>query len=100
MCASAKHQREDATMTVQWRKTLKYMRKQDRRPNSAADKRPSYSDTLLASQRAWISYRDNQCAIEGYAARGGSMEPMLIANCKAKLTAARTKALAGLIEGN
>ena len=100
MCAAADHQREDAAMTAQWRKTLAYMRKQDGAANSRTDKRPTYGDTLLESQRAWLRYRDTQCAIEGYAARGGSMEPMLIASCKAKLTAERRKALAGLIAGN
>ena len=96
-CASADHEREDAAMTVQWRKTLAYMRKQDLDINPKTDKRRSYGDTLLESQRAWLRYRDTQCAIEGYAARGGSMEPMLIASCKAILTAARWKALAKLV---
>ena len=92
-CASADYQREDAAMTVQWRKTLSYMRKQDGELNLNTDKRRNYADTLLESQRAWLRYRDAQCAIEGYAARGGSLEPMLIADCKARLTAARRKAL-------
>ena len=96
-CASIDYQREDASMTAQWRKTLAYMRAQDRDPNSNSDKRPNYGDTLLDSQRAWLRYRDTQCAIEGYAARGGSMEPMLIATCKATMTAARRKTLAKLI---
>ena len=96
-CASADHQREDTAMTAQWRKTLAYMRKQDRDTAPKTDKRRSYGDTLLESQRAWLRYRDTQCVIEGYAARGGSMEPMLIAACKASLTAARRRDLAELI---
>ena len=96
-CAFIGYQREDEAMTAQWRKTLAYMRAQDRDLNSNSDKRPNYGDTLLESQRAWLRYRDSQCAIEGYAARGGSMEPMLIASCKATLTAARRKTLSKLI---
>ena len=96
-CAFIGYQREDAAMTAQWRKTLAYMRSRDRDANSNSDKRPSYGDTLLESQRAWLRYRDTECAIEGYAARGGSMEPMLIATCKATMTTARRKALAELI---
>ncbi len=96
-CASIDYQREDAAMTAQWRKTLAYMRAQDRDPNSSSEKRPNYGDTLLESQRAWLRYRDTQCAIEGYAARGGTMEPMLIAICKETMTAARRKTLAKLI---
>ena len=53
---------------------------------------------LLACQRAWLTYRDAQCLIEGYAARGGSMEPMLLSGCIARLTMARTQALRDLIE--
>jgi uncharacterized protein YecT (DUF1311 family) len=54
---------------------------------------------LLAAQRAWIGYRDGQCELAGFEARGGSMEPMLVAGCKATLTRARTKELKGFIGG-
>lgn len=54
-----------------------------------------YRDALLASQRAWLAYRDAECALQGFEARGGSMEPMLVNACLAEKTTARIKELAG-----
>jgi uncharacterized protein YecT (DUF1311 family) len=54
---------------------------------------------LVAGQRGWIAYRDGQCELHGFEARGGSMEPMLVSGCKAELTRARTKELREFISG-
>ena len=54
-----------------------------------------YLDALLASQRAWLAYRDAECALQGFEARGGSMEPMLVYACLAEKTTARIKELQG-----
>lgn len=56
-------------------------------------------DTLRDAQRAWIAYRDKACAAYGYLARGGTMEPMLIYQCNAELTAQRTDELEQLAVG-
>jgi uncharacterized protein YecT (DUF1311 family) len=53
-------------------------------------------EQLIQSQRAWLNYRDAQCASEGLSARGGSMEPVLIGACKRELTKARTQQLSDL----
>ena len=58
-----------------------------------------YSQALLESQRAWLTFRDTECALEGFGARGGSLEPMLISGCKATLTNDRVKALQAMIDG-
>ena len=50
-------------------------------------------DKLRAAERAWIDYRRAQCDFEGSAAEGGSMQPMLDADCAAALTEQRTKDL-------
>ncbi len=44
---------------------------------------------LLAAQRAWIQYRDLECAYEGAEAEGGSLQPQLIADCRNTLTRQR-----------
>lgn len=49
--------------------------------------------TLRAAQRAWIVFRDKACEAYGFQARGGSMEPMLVGGCLARLTRERTKHL-------
>jgi uncharacterized protein YecT (DUF1311 family) len=55
-------------------------------------------DALVKAQRAWVAYRDAQCASYGYQARGGSMEPQLIYGCQADLTRKRTAELKELTE--
>ncbi len=50
-------------------------------------------DKALAGQRGWLAYRDGQCAAEGYGARGGTMEGMLITYCKTRLTLIRVREL-------
>ena len=89
----------DAALNAQWRLTRQAMRERD----SEADKpdwddRPGYFDTLLEAQRAWITYRDAHCRSEGYSARGGSLEPLLVSTCKTHLTKLRTAQLRELAE--
>lgn len=55
-------------------------------------------ERLKLAQRAWIASRDADCELEPYGARGGSMEPMLVAACKADRTTQRTKWLKSLVE--
>ena len=97
-CAGMSAARADAAMNAQWTLTLAEMRNQDvqaaSQPTHAPG--PSYADALLAAQRAWLKFRDAECQVEGYAARGGSMQPMLVGQCLGRLTALRTKELAKL----
>lgn len=55
-------------------------------------------ERLKLAQRAWIASRDADCELEPYGVRGGSMEPMLMAACKADRTTQRTKWLKSLVE--
>jgi uncharacterized protein YecT (DUF1311 family) len=48
---------------------------------------------LVAAQRAWVSFRDAECKQDEMAADGGSAAPMVILECKARLTIARTEQL-------
>jgi uncharacterized protein YecT (DUF1311 family) len=50
---------------------------------------------LTKSQRAWIGFRDAECAITTLAAGGGSAEPMLRLACLTRLTDERVKHLQG-----
>jgi uncharacterized protein YecT (DUF1311 family) len=54
-------------------------------------------EALKSAQRAWIGYRDGHCTLEGFSARGGSLEPMLVAGCLAALTRTRTKELESVL---
>jgi uncharacterized protein YecT (DUF1311 family) len=55
---------------------------------------------LRASQRAWITCRDNTCAAEGWAFHGGSAEPMIIYQCRARVSATRAEELANMAAGD
>jgi uncharacterized protein YecT (DUF1311 family) len=48
---------------------------------------------LLDAQRAWLKYRDQQCAFETLATVGGSIHPMEVAICLTELTKDQTKRL-------
>ncbi len=47
--------------------------------------------SLRDGQRAWIAYRDAACAAEGYLSHGGSIEPMVVAYCLARVTKTRAQ---------
>ncbi|CUH65227.1 hypothetical protein TG4357_01741 [Thalassovita gelatinovora] len=55
---------------------------------------------LRDAQRAWIPFRDKACEAEGFAFRGGSMEPLMVLSCKERLTRQRTEELRSLTEMN
>lgn len=78
--AGAAYTRADAAMNREWRLTQAYMKGDG--ASSAA--------LLLDSQRAWLKFRDAQCAIEGAETAGGTMHPMQVAGCKTRLTNERT----------
>ncbi|MCU0728868.1 MAG: lysozyme inhibitor LprI family protein [Sphingopyxis sp.] len=102
ICEAAAFLAADRAMNAAWTEARRVMQERDRetaRYRDNRDDRPGYYAALLESQRAWLRYRDSQCAIRGYAARGGSMEPMLISGCKRELTDERTAFLRDLVDG-
>jgi uncharacterized protein YecT (DUF1311 family) len=48
---------------------------------------------LLEAQRAWLHYRDAACEVHASPYQGGSLQPMIRADCLSDLTAARTRML-------
>ena len=54
---------------------------------------------LRAAQRAWVAFRDAQCAVAGYEALGGSMESLLVSSCVADLTKRRATELRVMLSG-
>lgn len=47
------------------------------------------SKLLVAAQRDWIAFRDAECAFASSGTTGGSIHPMIYANCEERLTKAR-----------
>ena len=99
-CAGQDYEAADKALNAQWALTRAAMRARDAEwaQLGSADKRPGWAASLLEAQRGWLRYRDAHCALEGYEARGGSLEPLLVLTCKTSLTRARTKALKELVE--
>lgn len=97
ICAHRDYLLADRELNAQWKLTAAKMKALDAEADFPAwDERPGYFDQLLAAQRAWIAFRDAHCASEGYWARGGSLEPLLVSTCKSALTQARTAQLRDL----
>ena len=97
ICAGIDYTKADATLNEVWDEAL-FIAKEEDMLGDADDGRPSNEEALRKAQRAWIAYRDANCAYEGYAARGGSMEPMLVNLCLARLTKERTVLLRRLVQ--
>ncbi len=100
-CAYRDYMIADAELNTQWKIIVAVMKARDAEFATYTienDTRPGYFESLLEAQRAWLRYRDAHCRVGGYSARGGSMEPMLVAFCKTNLTRQRTEELKALIE--
>lgn len=102
ICAAREFAATDADLNAQWRLTRAEMKRRDEQWDESAapdwDDRPGYFASLLEAQRAWLTYRDAHCRSEGYAARGGSLEPLLVSTCKTQLTKDRTAQLRELAQ--
>ncbi|MGV8938097.1 MAG: lysozyme inhibitor LprI family protein [Allorhizobium sp.] len=96
ICAYKDDAAADAELNVQYKLTKKAMAEIDA---NLDDQMKGAAKALLAAQRAWIAYRDAECEAQGFQARGGSMEPMLVANCEATLSRQRTTELKELANG-
>lgn len=93
--AGAAYKQADALMTQAWRVLYAEMKKRDAADTSRGGG-VGYAAAALASQRAWLQFRDAQCVLEGAEFAGGSLQPMAQAQCLAKVTRARTQQLKGI----
>jgi uncharacterized protein YecT (DUF1311 family) len=94
-CAAEDYRKADAAMNAQWAETRAAMLAWDKASPPSGDN--GAAKRLLASQRAWLAYRDAACDVEGYSAEGGSMQPLMISSCLAELTKRRTEELKSLV---
>ena len=81
-CATARYRAADAALNAQYRHTLGVVTKE------------GGAQTLVAAERAWIAYRDNQCEAENALFKGGSMHGMAVTDCRVRIMRARTRELA------
>ncbi len=91
--AAASYKAADTAMNAQWPRTYAAMKRRD----ATARDGFGYAAATLASQRAWLTFRDKQCTIEGGEFAGGSLQPMARLQCLARLTKERTTQLKDLM---
>lgn len=95
ICAGRDLADADKALNAQYQVTRKALKQRDA---GASAELKGGEEAMVKAQRAWLAYRDAQCASVGFQARGGSMEPMLISSCEADLTRKRTAELKALVD--
>ncbi|PDT84617.1 lysozyme inhibitor LprI family protein [Sinorhizobium sp. BJ1] len=98
ICAGQEYGAADAELNKTYREAIAVMQETDRELGDIDAAYVGAVEALKEAQRAWIGYRDGQCELAGFEARGGSMEPMLVSGCLAELTRKRTAELKELLE--
>jgi uncharacterized protein YecT (DUF1311 family) len=94
-CAAKDYATADAAMAGQWKTVYARMKRLDAQDTSRGGGF-GYAAALLASQRAWLKYRDTHCVISAAEFAGGSLQPMVAAQCRTRLTDLRTSDLKAL----
>lgn len=82
LCAGQAFDAADAALNQAWQELMRRL----------ADD-PEAKALAVTAQKAWIGFRDAECAFQASGSQGGSIHPMLVAQCQADLTTARTDAL-------
>jgi uncharacterized protein YecT (DUF1311 family) len=82
-CADRQSAKGDALLNQTHRKLL-------------ADLDEQHRGLLQKAQRAWVAFRDADCALDASAVLGGSLYPMQVAECRAAMADARIKELQAL----
>lgn len=94
-CAAEDYAAADKALNEQWLATKKAATVWD--DLSEGDGRPrGAEERLLKAQRAWLAYRDSQCAALGFTVQGGTIQPMVVSSCLAGLPRKRTEELGQL----
>jgi uncharacterized protein YecT (DUF1311 family) len=96
ICAGKDYEKADKQLNAEYQKLRKLLAERDKAAD--ADGKGA-TDALVTAQRAWVAFRDANCALAGFQARGGSMEPMLISSCLAEMSGKRAEELRQLSEG-
>lgn len=94
-CAGEDYDKADKELNAEYQKLRKTLAERDK---DADENTKGAVDALVAAQRAWVAFRDANCKLSGFQARGGSMEPMIIASCLADMSREQTEELKSLSE--
>ena len=95
-CAGIEYDKADKELNALWPEVKAAAEDSDK---AASAGEGGYVKALMASQKAWIAFRDAECTWQGFDSHGGSLEPMLVNGCLARLTQERIKQLKENQEG-
>jgi len=98
ICADRDYADADGELNAAYKKAMAAAQKMDVEYKDMGEQYVGAVDALKRAQRAWIGYRDGQCELAGFEARGGSLEPLLVSGCLADLTRKRTAELKAVYE--
>ena len=105
-CAAVISRAADDQLDVQWRTTVAKVQEWEKAIGPippdilAANGNLTYSQSLLASERAWLAYRDAECGLEVWGNAGGRELPIYRESCLTQLTKARTQQLKDFAEAH
>lgn len=85
ICAAQETRAADAELNVAYQHALSEL--------DGSDNLRAARASLVESERAWIKFRDADCAVEADIFKGGSMNGAMVEACKKSLTEQRTKEL-------
>ncbi len=81
VCAAGEYKKHDAAMNQIYQQLLAKLTD------------PQQKSLLVDAERAWIAYRDKQCAFQTSGSVGGSIHPMIEADCLDEKTNVHTAEL-------
>ena len=86
-CADEDYRAADAVLNERYRAVVRRL----------ADS-PDAKALLTAAQRAWIGFRNGECAFVASSVAGGSVYPMIASECLAEMTRVRSAQLQGYLD--
>ncbi|MEM5501145.1 lysozyme inhibitor LprI family protein [Ahrensia kielensis] len=96
-CSGLEFKEADNALNEAWSSARAAMKSIDKNNQEFEPDEPSAADNLLKAQRAWIDYRNGQCAAEAAQYAGGSIQPLIRNTCLAGMTKKRTDELQQMI---
>lgn len=95
-CADIEYEKADKDLNAAYKQLRTKVSDWDK---SADEASKGAVDALVAAQRAWVAFRDANCEVAGFQARGGTMESMLVSSCLADMSTKRAAELRELSDG-
>lgn len=88
-CMASETAAWDTILNDQWPKLMTQAREADESSQTIGSDRPSRAEALRAAQRAWIAFRDAECAHAYVSGGEGTIRTLLGASCFLNMTAGR-----------